>query len=83
MASDGPVLARVIREIPGSRINDGEGSRLPRIGDIVELDQAFTGDDGEPMVMAYCHDADGRLLWSADLYEAELALVGDDDDRPA
>lgn len=31
MASDEPVLARVIREIPGNRINDGEGSRLPRI----------------------------------------------------
>jgi len=80
MSADDVVRARVIRDIPASRIDPAQwdGTSLPRIGDIVELDQAFTGDDGEPMVMAYCHDADGRLLWYADLYEAELELVEDE-----
>ena len=48
------------------------GGRAPKAGDIVQLDQAYTGEDGRPMVLAYGLATDGGWLYSADVYESEI-----------
>jgi hypothetical protein len=64
--------AKLIAELPETRyrILSPEG-RVPQIGDVVVLDQGFTGSDGLPMVLAYFPGPiDG--LYEAEIYESEL-----------
>jgi hypothetical protein len=65
--------ARLAREIPPSRYKifplDGQS---PRIGDLVALDQGFTGPDGLPMVIVYFPDAGKGCMYEAEVYESEL-----------
>ena len=46
--------------------------RAPRIGDVVVLDQAFTGSNGLPMVLVYSHGPGSDSLYEAEVYESEL-----------
>jgi hypothetical protein len=59
-------------------LSGGDGMTLPEVGDIVELDQGFTGPDGKPMGVVFCVAADGSVRWVADVYDAELELLPDD-----
>ena len=56
-------------------MSSGNGSSLPAIGDIVDLDQGFTGPNGEPMGMIYCVDENGKIHWTADAFDSELELI--------
>jgi hypothetical protein len=64
--------AKLLVELPAKRyrILSPEG-RAPRIGDLVVLDQGFTGPDGLPMVLAYFPGLGGSL-YEAEIYESEL-----------
>jgi hypothetical protein len=64
--------ARLLVELPAKRyrILSPEG-RLPRSGDLVAIDQGFTGPDGLPMVLAY-FPGFGDSLYEAEIYESEL-----------
>ena len=64
--------AKLIAELPAARyrILSPEG-RVPHIGDVVLLDQGFTGSDGLPMVLAYFPGL-GDSLYEAEIYESEL-----------
>jgi hypothetical protein len=46
--------ARLLVEIPVERYRIlSAAGRIPQAGDIVVLDQGFTGEDGLPMVLVY------------------------------
>lgn len=45
----------------------------PQKGDLVNLDQGFTGPDGAPMVLVYYLNTDGSPLYEAEVYEFELS----------
>ena len=64
--------AKLLVELPAKRyrILSPEG-RVPRIGDLVVVDQGFTGPDGLPMVLAYFPGL-GDSLYEAEIYESEL-----------
>jgi|JI10StandDraft_1071094.scaffolds.fasta_scaffold188662_3 hypothetical protein len=70
-----PNRARLVVELPASRYRflSSQG-RAPRIGDLVDLDQAYTGPDGLPMVITYFSGPSGHTLYEADVYESELEL---------
>jgi hypothetical protein len=65
--------ARLLVELPAKRyrILSQEG-RVPRIGDMVVLDQGFTGPDGLSMVLAYFPELGGGSLYEAEVFESEL-----------
>ncbi len=65
--------AKLLVELPVARyrISSRKG-RVPKIGDIVVLDQGFTGPDGMPMVVVQCRQQDGETLYEAEVYESEL-----------
>jgi hypothetical protein len=46
--------------------------RAPKLGDVVQLEQGYTGEDGKPMVLAYGLASDGDWLYSAEIYESEI-----------
>ena len=65
--------ARLLTDVPVDRYRSfsAEGRR-PRVGDIVALDQGYTGDDGLPMVLVYFPEAGSGCLYEAEVYESEL-----------
>ena len=64
--------ARLLVELPANRyrILSPDG-RIPRIGDLVILDQGFTGPEGRPMTLAYFPTL-GDRHYEAEIYESEL-----------
>lgn len=54
---------------------DGGGSG-PALGDIVELDHGFTFPDGRPGGIVVCKNPEGKIKWSADLYDSEIEVIG-------
>jgi hypothetical protein len=71
-SNDNNIHARLLVELPANRYRllSAEG-RTPQIGDVVVLDQGFTGADGLPMVVAY-FPALGSSDYEAEIYESEL-----------
>ncbi|WGO99464.1 hypothetical protein QFX18_05235 [Saccharophagus degradans] len=66
--------ARLIVDIPSERFDiEGLDGREPKVGDIVDLDQGFTGEDGRQMILVYCHDATGKALYQAEVYDTEIS----------
>ena len=61
--------------IPKSRYILDEGGVAPKIGDILELDQSFTGANGKPMVLAYHQHPSGEDKYQADVYESEIEIL--------
>jgi len=61
------------KEIPASRCIIDNGGRPPEVGDILELDQAFKGSDGKPMVLAYHQLPNGDDNYEVQVYETEIA----------
>lgn len=66
-----PPSAPLIAEIPPSRCTSLDGS-VPKIGDIVQLDQGLVFPDGEPGCLAQFVGADGRYGYEVMVYESEL-----------
>ena len=68
-----PPRAHLISSLPSTRyrVMIPEG-RAPQVGDLMQLDQGYTGADGKPMVLAYGLDAEGRFIYEAEVYESEI-----------
>jgi len=66
--------ASLIAQIPAERFRSYDGS-VPKIGDVVILDQGFTFPDEQPGCIVYCDNQHGKLKWEAEVYESE---IGDD-----
>lgn len=65
--------ARLLVEIPAERYRLlTAAGRAPQIGDMVVLDQGFTGEDGLPMVLAYFPAVGSDCLYEVEVYESEL-----------
>ena len=54
------------------RILQKQNGKAPQAGDVVQLDQGFTGPNGEAMVLAYGIDSDGQYIYEAELFETEI-----------
>ena len=66
--------ARLQKPIPPDRYRVLSGNSMsPMIGDVVNLDQGYTSDDGQPMVLVYCLHGDGSYRYEAEVYEVELS----------
>ena len=72
-----PPKARIVVAIPVERVDmqAGDGKSIPAVGDIVELDQGFTGPNGEAMGIVVCVNNDGSVRWIADALESEFELL--------
>jgi hypothetical protein len=69
-----PPNARLIADVEASRVDlaRGDGISLPRIGELVCVDQGLAGPGGSQMYMVYCYNPDGTTKWTADVDESEL-----------
>lgn len=64
--------ARLLVDLPSGRYRIlSSENRAPRIGDLVVINQGFTGPDGLPMVVAY-FPGFGNSHYEAEIYESEL-----------
>ncbi len=52
-----------------------ENAESPKAGDIVELDQAYTGKDGLPMCSVYRENKNSIDVYQAEVYETELEII--------
>jgi hypothetical protein len=76
--------ARLLNVIPADRCRlDPSVTALPKAGDIVLLDQGFTGPDGKPMGLVHGVDENGQHRFEAEAYDSELELLPDDPDDAA
>ena len=67
---------RLLREIPRERYRAvGGGNATPQLGDIVGVDQGFTGGDGKPMTLVYGFNSSGEGEYEAELYDSDFELV--------
>ncbi|WP_233840421.1 hypothetical protein [Dyella sp. 2HG41-7] len=68
--------ARLLVNIPPERVDGtvGEGKQA-KAGDIVELDQGFTGSNGEPMGLVVCRNVDGSIRWAGDVLDSEIEVL--------
>jgi hypothetical protein len=65
--------ARLLVELPVGRYRLlSSANRIPRVGDVLVLDQGFTGPDGLPMVLAYFPGLGSESLYEVEVYESEL-----------
>ena len=68
-----PPKAALLYDIPSNRYRVfDEQTTPPKKGDIVQLDQGYTGEDGKPMYLAYGVDSSGKFVYEVDVYESEL-----------
>jgi len=66
--------ARLTADVPADRFRVFlPKGRAPRVGDVVDLDQEFTGPDGLAMVLIYFRDPAVGDLYEAEVYESELS----------
>lgn len=71
--TESPKLARLRCDIPAERYSsESSVNPPPKAGDIVELDQGFTGPNGEPMVLAYTVAEAEDLEYWIKAFESEL-----------
>ena len=73
-----PPRARLLVELPPDRYKTlTPESRVPRIGDLLDVDHMSTAADGLQMILAYLPGPAGGDLYEAKAYESELeAEVG-------
>ena len=80
MDTSRPPRANLIAALPADRYRIMKpAGRAPRVGDVLELDQGYTGEDGSPMVLAYCPGPQGRYVYEAHVFESELGPPLDND----
>jgi hypothetical protein len=70
---------RLINAIPIKRLRliSGDASKPPRVGDLGETDQCYTGSGGRQMVLVYFVGPDGTE-WEAEAYESEIERLESD-----
>jgi hypothetical protein len=65
--------AKLLVELPMDRYRlIPPRGRPPRAGDVLVLDQGFTGPDNLPMVLAYFPSVGSDCFYAAEVYESEL-----------
>ncbi|MFK8012694.1 MAG: hypothetical protein AB8B80_11670 [Marinicellaceae bacterium] len=68
--------AKLKYDIPESRyLFLIENADPPKAGDIVELDQGYTGKDGLPMGSVYRVNQNGIDVYQAEVYDTELEII--------
>ncbi len=73
MKNNCPPRAELLKSIPPNRYRSHLlNSEPPKKGDVVTLDQGFTGLDGKAMALVYLIDARGNYIYEADVYDSEL-----------
>jgi hypothetical protein len=73
MSINSNLRSKLLVELPADRYRLlTPACRAPRVGDVLALDQGFTGPDGLPMVLAYFPDLGHDALYEAEVYESEL-----------
>lgn len=71
-----PPKARLLTTIPSRRVDYmADPDSQPKAGDIVELDQGYTGPNGEAMGIVVCRNENGSIRWSGDVMAAEIELL--------
>jgi hypothetical protein len=66
---------RLLCSIPADRYRlASDQSHPPKVGDIVGLDQGFTGPDGQQMTLVYAFNGT-RTLYEAELCDSEFDLL--------
>lgn len=68
-----PPRAVLLESIPSERLDyliDADSQ--PKAGDIAELDQGFTGPNGESMRIVVCRNDDGSIRWAGDVMDSEV-----------
>jgi hypothetical protein len=62
--------------IPPERVSYiADADNHPKAGDIVELDQGYTGPNGESMGIVSCRNDNGSIRWSGDVMDTEIELL--------
>lgn len=65
--------AKLLVELPVERYRClSPAGRIPRVGDVLVLDQGFADPSGLPMVLAYFPAVGSDSLYEAEVYESEL-----------
>ena len=65
--------ATLIAEIPIERFRLlDQNTTIPKIGDVVVLDQGFTSKNGEACCLVYGTDQDGKYMYEAEVFESEI-----------
>jgi len=72
--------ATLLVGLPADRYRPFPDGRAPAPGDVVVLDQAFTGPDDAQMVLVY-GEASGRDLYEAEVYTTEIRILPASDRR--
>ncbi|GAA5185327.1 hypothetical protein GCM10025771_41100 [Niveibacterium umoris] len=73
MSTEPKHRARLLVELPAERYRVlSPACRIPRVGDLLVLDQGFTGADGLPMVLTYFPVLGNESEYEATVYESEL-----------
>lgn len=67
-------IATLIAAIPEVRFRSIDGS-VPKVGNVIALDQGFTFPEGKPGCLVYGIGKDGKYRYEAEVYESE---IGDD-----
>jgi len=68
--------AKLINSLPHERVEPGTGDgSLPKIGDIVDLDQGFTFPNGQAGGMVVCRAPNGHIRWAGHVLESEIELL--------
>lgn len=71
-----PPKARLLMTIPSGRADYmADADSQPKAGDIVELDQGYTGPNGEAMGIVVCRNEDGSIRWVGDVMATEIELL--------
>jgi len=65
------IKARLSADIPENRFSSFNG-RLPKIGDLVVIDQGFTFPDEKAGCLVYFQNSEGDFEYEAKVYETEL-----------
>ncbi len=64
--------AKLLVDIPIERVTISRThGRYPIIGDVLSLDQGFTNNEGEQMVLACCYK-ENQLLYEVEVYDYEI-----------
>ncbi len=65
------IKAKLVSNIPQSRFRTEIG-RIPKVGDVVVIDQGFTFEDGKAGCLVYLDNEDGIFEYEAEVYETEI-----------
>ena len=66
--------ATLVAEIPIERFRLlDQNTTIPKIGDVVVLDQGFTSKNGAACYLVYGTDRNGKYTYEAEVFESEIS----------